>query len=53
MMTELNISLSEYNLMYTVFAFPNIFLTVIGGVIIDKIGVRKGVAIFSILIAIS
>ena len=52
-MNDLNISLSEFNLTYTVFAFPNIFLTVIGGVLIDKIGVRKGITLFSICIAVS
>jgi hypothetical protein len=28
---ELNISIGQFNLLYTVFSLPNIFLTLIGG----------------------
>lgn len=53
----MNISISSYNLLYTAFAFPNIFLTLIGGLIIDflgnyinQLGVRFAIITFSAVI---
>lgn len=38
MTEDLDITTSQYNLLYTAFSFPNIFLTLIGGLIIDFLG---------------
>ena len=35
------------------FALPNVFLTLLGGICIDKLGYRWGITIFSILITFS
>ncbi|CAD8099178.1 unnamed protein product [Paramecium sonneborni] len=37
---DLDISITNYNLLYSAFSFPNIFLTSIRGLIIDFLGVR-------------
>ena len=42
----------KYNLLYTVYSFPNIILPLIGGVLIDKIGLRKGIMFFPIFLMI-
>jgi len=38
-MQEVNLTYTEYNLMYSVFSLPNIFLTFAGGFLIDHIGI--------------
>ena len=48
----LKISTSEYGLLYTVYAIPNCILPLIGGVILDKIGIRNGLLIFTIILCI-
>lgn len=56
---DLEIGPTQYELLYTIFAFPNIFATFIIGFLIDFIGVRiglialsAGVALFQLVIAI-
>lgn len=39
----LRISLAEFNLLYSVFALPNVGLSIGGGMMIDRIGGRWGV----------
>lgn len=46
----MNLSTTEFNLLYSVYSFPNIVLPLIGGFILDKIGSRKGVFIFTIIL---
>lgn len=46
---EFHLSEMEFNLLYSVFALPNIGLSIGGGIMIDKIGGRWGV-IYSFLI---
>jgi len=41
-----------YNLLYSVYAFPNIILPFFGGMFVDKFGVRLGINLFSFLLII-
>lgn len=50
---ELHITETQFNLLYTIFAFPNIFTTLILGVLIDFLGVRIGVITLSVGVALS
>jgi MFS family permease len=43
---------SEYNLLYTSYTLPNFFLPCVGGVLVDKFGVRKSLFFFSVLLFI-
>src|SRR5665647_1795793 len=49
---QLGFSDSNIGLLNAIYSFPNIIMVLIGGVIIDKIGTRKSVVIFTILIMI-
>ena len=49
---KLNVTFSEYGLLYTIYATPNIFLPIFGGLLIDKIGQRKSLMIFVALVNI-
>lgn len=49
---QLNFTDSEIGLLNAIYSFPNIIMVLIGGIIIDKIGTRKSVFIFTILIMI-
>ena len=49
---ELHVSATQINLLYTVYAIPNILFPLFGGYLIDIIGVRKGVFIFSLILVI-
>ncbi|CAD8086990.1 unnamed protein product [Paramecium primaurelia] len=50
---QLDITISQFNLLYSAFAFPNIFLTLIGGVITNILGVRVAIIGFSLAIVIA
>ena len=59
MIIDLDISETQFQLLYTIFAFPNIFATFFIGYLIDYLGVRigiialsGGVAFFQLVIAI-
>ena len=41
---------SEYNLLFSAFSFPNIFLSLIGGYIIDKKGLKFSLFLYSTLL---
>lgn len=45
---QFNVKSFQYNLLYTVYSLPNIVLPLFGGILIDFIGIRKGVVLFSI-----
>lgn len=51
-MTELNINEPQYDMLYTLFAFPSIFSTFIIGFLIDVLGVRIGLVSLSFGIAV-
>lgn len=42
----------KFNLLYTVYSLPNIILPFFGGVLIDKLGPRTAIVLFSVLIMI-
>jgi len=46
---QLGFSDSNIGLLQAIYSFPNIFTVVIGGVLIDRIGLRKSLMIFGIL----
>ena len=63
-MKDVGISIQEYNLLYSIFSFPNIFLTLASGFLIDHIGSyfallpfelggRISIVIFSVLVTLS
>ncbi len=46
---QLGLSDSNIGLLQAIYSFPNIFTVVIGGVLIDRIGLRKSLMIFGVL----
>ena len=46
---QLGFSDSNIGLLQAIYSFPNIFTVVIGGLIIDRIGLRKSLMIFGVL----
>jgi predicted MFS family arabinose efflux permease len=40
----------HYSLLYTVYSIPNMVLPVFGGIFLDKIGIRTGLIIFTIVL---
>ena len=47
---QLGFSDSEIGLLNGIYSFPNIIMVLIGGILIDRIGTRKSVFIFTVLI---
>mmetsp|Transcript_21572 Transcript_21572/g.18607 ORF Transcript_21572/g.18607 Transcript_21572/m.18607 type:complete len:222 (+) Transcript_21572:84-749(+) len=43
---------TSFGLLYSVYSFPNIILPLIGGLLIDRIGVRVAIVIFSFLLIV-
>ena len=50
LMDRLNMNSLEYNLLYSVYSFPNFILPLFGGYLIDFMGIRIGITLFSLLI---
>ena len=48
----MHLSAFQYNLLYSVYSFPNIILPFIGGFLVDKLGVRFGIFLFSFILII-
>jgi len=46
------ISSFQFNLLYSVYGLPNIILPLLGGIIIDRLGVRVGVILFPFILII-
>ncbi|MFA6002964.1 MAG: MFS transporter, partial [Elusimicrobiota bacterium] len=46
---QLNFSDANIGLLQAIYSIPNIFMVLIGGIIIDKIGVKKATFVFSVL----
>ena len=43
----------KYNLLYSLYSWPNVILSLIGGVLIDRVfGVRIGAVLFSALVTL-
>eukprot|EP00347_Sterkiella_histriomuscorum_P003772 403363005 len=49
---DLSISQTQFSLLYSVYAYPNIILPIFGGILLDYIGIRLGMVIFSGIILI-
>ena len=49
---QLNFSDSDIGLLQAIYSFPNIIMVLVGGLIIDKIGTRISVVLFTLLIFI-
>ncbi|CAD8096870.1 unnamed protein product [Paramecium sonneborni] len=45
--TEMNLNNVQFNMLYSIYSAPNIILPFFGGILIDKIGVRVSILIFS------
>lgn len=62
-MEDVGVSRTQYNLLYSAFSFPNIFLTLVGGFMIDFLGfcvtfwiqkgVRVGIFIFTLSVLVA
>jgi len=50
---EMKISETQYNLLFSVYAFPNMILPMIGGMIIQKKGIRAVLLFTTIIIGVS
>lgn len=50
--TQLKFSDSDLGLLQGIYSFPNIIMVLIGGLIIDRIGTKKSVLLFSLLVLI-
>jgi len=50
--TQLDFSDANIGLLNAIYSFPNIIMVLVGGIIIDRIGTRKSVFIFTVLIMI-
>jgi len=49
---QLNLTNVQFNMLYSVYSFPNIILPFFGGIIIDKLGARIAIASFAAIIII-
>ena len=49
---DFGLSNLNYNLLYSVYSFPNIILPLLGGLLIDRMGIRIGVILFSFLLIV-
>lgn len=43
---QLSISVTQYASLYSVYSLPNLFLPVLGGILVDKLGLRIGSLLF-------
>ena len=49
---RLEMNTTEYNMMYSIYSFPNIILPLIGGYLVDTLGLRRCISILSVLVCI-
>ncbi len=50
--TILNLSTSQFNMLYSIYSIPNIVIPLLGGVLIDKFGLRTILMVTTSLIAV-
>ena len=51
--TVMDVDNTYYNLLYSLYSWPNVILSLIGGVLIDRwLGVRIGTVVFSSLVCL-
>lgn len=51
-MKDFGISQTKENLLYTVYSFPNFVLPLIGGILLDKIGIRVCLILFTTILTL-
>ena len=49
---DLNIKPTQYAMFYSFYSYPNIILPLIGGLMLDKIGVRLGLIVFTLFVTV-
>ena len=50
--SELNLDSKQYGLLYSIYAIPNTILPLIGGLLLDKLGVRVCLIFFSLTLCL-
>jgi MFS family permease len=49
----MKVDTTRYTLLYSLYSWPNVILSLIGGVLVDRVlGVRIGTVVFSLLITV-
>jgi len=43
---------THYSLLYTVYSLPNMILPILGGIFLDKIGIRTGLVLFAFILSV-
>lgn len=49
---QLNVDATQYSLLYSVYSMPNMVLPLLGGILLDSIGVRLGLILFCGILAL-
>ena len=49
---EFNMDSFHYSLLYTVYSIPNMILPILGGILLDSIGIRTGLILFCSILTI-
>jgi nitrate/nitrite transporter NarK len=47
-----NFSPTQFNALYSIYSFPNMILPLVGGIAMDKLGVRLGLICFTVVLTI-
>ena len=47
-----NLDSADFNLLYTVYSMPNMVFPILGGIFLDKIGIRSGLLLFTVILTI-
>ena len=49
---DLNIKPTQYAMFYSFYSYPNIILPLVGGIMLDKMGIRLGLVLFTLLVTL-
>ena len=49
---DLGLSAGQYGLLYSVYSYPNMVLPIFGGILLDMIGLRFGIMLFSLILTL-
>ena len=49
---DLHIDSTKYSMLYTVYSVPNMILPLFGGIFLDRIGIRSGLILFTIVLTL-
>ena len=50
--SQFHMNSASYSLLYTVYSIPNMILPIIGGIFLDRIGIRVGLILFSCILTL-